>query len=980
MLRPFRLLGGKGAFGGTTGFLRGLAQLIFVVCVLAAIFVAGVVGLAIAHFSHDLPDQQQLLSYQPATGSKVYAGDGSLMAEFATENRTVVPFKDIPPLVVHAFLAAEDRDFYSHNGVNPGSVMRAAFADIVRYGHGQRPLGASTITQQLVRHFLLTNELSIARKVKEALLAYRIENQLSKDRIIEIYLNEIYLGSGAYGVVAAAQTYFGKKLTELTPAEAAFLAALPKAPSNYNPVHHPDAALARRNWVLDGLADQGWISAADAQKAKSQPLEASPRPAPESPHSAGYFVEEVRRELIDRFGEKAVYEGGLTVRTSYVPTYQAMAEKAYHNGLVEYDRRHGWRGPLAQAGSVAAAEAMVNRTADPGAMPNWRLAAVTAVDNLGANIKLKNGADGRIPLDELRWARRTANDQRLGPGVYRAQQVLSAGDIILVEPLEGRAPQGKGGALYGLRQVPDVSGGFMAMDPKTGRVFALVGGWDYRDSQFDRATQAMRQPGSSIKPFVYVTALQNSFGYTPSSVIEDAPISLPQGPGMPMWTPANYEGNYVGETTLFQALVHSRNLATARLASYIGMPAIAKTAQQFGIMDKMPLYYSMALGSGDTTLYRMTTAYAMLDNGGHWLHGSTIDLVQGNDGRILYQKGTAECAACFIAAGPRLAPDKDPAYTLSGAAKPSQIWLKGASFADNAQFYKPAKPDPLVDSVADSEIVSMMQGVVQQGTGIKVAAVGKPLAGKTGTTSDWNDAWFVGFSPDLVAGAYVGFDTPRTLGDGETGGNVAAPIFRDFMADALKDQPAVPFPENSGGQMVLVNSVSGQPTVAGDKDGVVVAYRSDTAPNARYSYYNGYNGQIASSRAVPSQEEATDAINGAAPTAPMPNAQMANIPPGSWPTGNMPSGYGPASYGQNTYAPAGYGQNPYAPAGYGQNPYAAPRYGQNPYAPSGYGQNPYAPIPAGSTPDATPVNARIPNGTVVPPPPRRMGPGTGGLY
>jgi len=426
--------------------------------------------------------------------------------------------------------------------------------------------------------------------------------------------------------------------------------------------------------------------------------------------------------------------------------------------------------------------------------------------------------------------------------VTRAAEVLKPGDIVLVEPLGAAAPASANASarrapapllLYGLRQVPDVSGGFVAMDPKTGRTFALVGGWDFRDSQFDRATQARRQPGSSIKPFVYITALQGD--YTPSSVIQDAPISLPQGPGLPDWTPVNYEGNYVGSTTLRQALVHSRNLATARLASQIGLPSIARTVEQFGIMDKMPLYYSMALGAGDTTVLRLTNAYSMLDNGGHFLVPSLIDLVQDRDGRILYQKGTRNCPSCYVIAGPRNGPDADADYVAAGAPDPSIIWLKGAKFAENPVYYRPNKPDPMVDPIADYQIVSMMQGVVQQGTGIKVAAVGKPLAGKTGTTSDWYDAWFVGFSPDIAAGGYVGFDQPRTLGNGETGGNVSAPIFRDFMADALKDAPALPFPEVSGADMVLVNSISGQPTTAGDRDAVLEAFRPGTGPNSHYT-------------------------------------------------------------------------------------------------------------------------------------------------
>jgi penicillin-binding protein 1A len=855
-------------------FLRGLAQLLFVVVVLAAVFVGGAIALAIAHFSQDLPDHQQLLTYQPATGTKVYAADGTLMADFAAENRTIVPLKDIPPVVVHAFLAAEDRDFYRHNGVNPMSILRAAFADLVRYGKGQRPLGASTITQQVVRHFLLTNEVSISRKVKEALLAYRIENQLSKDRILEIYLNEIYFGAAAYGVEAAAQTYFGKGVKELTVAQDAFLAALPKAPNNYNPVRHAAAAKARRDWVIDGMADEGWITAAEADAAKKEPLNAVPHPKSE-PEQAGYFAEEVRRELVDRYGEKRVYEGGLIVRTSYVPTYQGMAERAFRKGLVEYDRRHGWRGPVQRLGAVTAAQGALASTPDPAAMPDWRLAAVTEVDNGGANIQLKNGSLGRIPLNEMSWARRTMPNQRLGGGVYRAQEVVSPGDLVYVEPLGAAAASARRGTptlTYGLRQVPDISGGFVVMDPKTGRTFALVGGWDFRDSQFDRAVQAHRQPGSSIKPFVYVTALQGSF--TPSSIIQDAPISLPQGPGLPDWTPANYEGNYVGATTLRQALVHSRNLATAQLASVIGMPAIAKTVQDFGIMDKMPLYYSMALGAGDTTLYRMTTAYSMLDNGGHWLLPSIIDMVQDRDGRVVYQKGLATCAACFVVAGPRNDPDTDPIYRQAGAANASMIWLKGAQYAENPVYYRPKKPDPLIDPISDHQIVSTMQGVVQHGTGIKVATVGKPIAGKTGTSSDWYDAWFVGFSPDVAAGAYVGFDTPRTLGDGETGGNVAAPIFRDFMADALKNAPALPFPDAPGANMVLVNAVSGQRTVTGDPQAVLEAFRPGTEPGSGGGRNLWGDAQIAA--------------------APLPEQEMGGIPDAGAPSSGGDTGFRPS--------------------------------------------------------------------------------------
>ena len=813
-------------------FLRGVARLVFITGILAAICLGGSAALLIWHFGRDLPSHQQLLSYQPAIGTRVYAGDGSLMAEFASEHRTIVPIKQVPPLVVRAFLAAEDREFYSHGGVNPLSIVRAAVADIVRLHRGQRPIGASTITQQLVRHFLLNNEVSVSRKIKEALLAYRIEHYLSKDRILEIYLNEIYLGAGAYGVAAAAEIYFHKPLDRLTLAEATLLAALPKAPSNYNPQRNPAGAKIRRDWVLAGMVEKGWVAAAEARAATAEPVRVYPRGEPE-PSQASYFIEDVRRELIGRFGDKLVLEGGLTVRTSYVPAYQAMAERAFRNGLVEYDRRHGWRGPIAHMANGPAARAQLVNIAEPPGPGGWSLAAVTAIDPGGAQIVLKTGMLGRIPLDELRWARRTIEDQRLGPPVRQVGDALSPGDVVLVEPLPAAAPgparkPAAAGPLFGLRQVPDVAGAVVVMDPKTGRVLAMVGGWDFRDSQFNRATQAKRQPGSAIKPFIYLTALAGD--YTPSSTIQDAPIELDQGPGLPKWKPVNYEGTYVGQTTLRQALVHSRNLATARLASMIGLPAIARTIEQFGIMDKMPLYYSMALGAGETTPLRLTTAYAMLDNGGRWLRASMIDLIQDRDGRVLYQKGANYCAACLIVAGPRNSPDTDPSSRVSALPPGAASYLPNTQYAPNALLYRWNKPDPLVDPVADYQIVSMMQDVVEHGTGIKVATVGKPLAGKTGTSSDWHDAWFVGFSPDLAAGVFVGFDAPRSLGEGETGGNVAAPIFRDFMMAALRDAPALPFKPPPSAEMVLVDAVSGLPASATDKNTVLEAFRLGTEP------------------------------------------------------------------------------------------------------------------------------------------------------
>jgi len=925
--------------------LRGTARALFIALVLVALGTGGFVGITLAHFGRDLPDYQRLTDYLGATGSKVYAGDGTLVAEFESEHRIPVAIAKVPRIVIEAFLAAEDRDFYHHSGVNPGAIFRAAMADVVRFRRGQRPIGASTITQQVVRHFLLSNEVSVSRKIKEAILAYRIEHTLSKDRILEIYLNEIYLGAGAYGVAAAADTYFQKPLDQLSLSEAAFLAALPKAPNNYKPVRHAAAARARRDWVLAGMADLGWVTAKRAKAAIAEPLVVRLRNEPgadqasEQPGGAnGYFAEEVRRELIGRFGEKAVYEGGLTVRTSYAPVYQKMAETAFRQGLVDYDRRHGWRGPLAHLPSGAAAQGALAGTADPpgaGTGTNWQLAAVTAIDTGGATLALKDGGGGRIPLAELRWARPTLDDQRLGAGVRQVRDAVNPGDIVLVEPVAAATPaRGRNGAVaananhgpsYALRQIPDVGGGVVAMDPKTGRVFALVGGWSFQQSQFNRATQAKRQPGSAFKPFVYVTALDN--GFDPSSVVEDAPISISQGPGLPPWQPANYEGNYVGPTTLEDALIHSRNLVTARLATMIGMPAIGRTVENFDVMDHMPLYYSMSLGAGETTLLRLTNAYAMLDNGGHWLMPSVIDAVQDRTGRVIYQKGAKDCAACFVAvaADPGGGSDAGALYRPAGPPDPASIAVPNATYADNAVVYKPAKPDPLVTPEADSEIVSMMQGVVERGTGTAVKAVGKPLAGKTGTTSDWFDAWFVGFSPDLVAGVFVGFDDPRTLGSGETGGHVAAPIFRDFMAAALKDVPAKPFPVAPGAALMASTAKGASGAVSAredpanlDEDSPDPDDRAAADPDYRGSTTQGRTGRGTRDYAEPTTPDYVSPY-GASPS----------WAPPSWPGYASPRGRGYAAAqvpdDEPSRAPriAGY---PAPRPGYGSGYAAPPRY------------------------------------------------------
>jgi penicillin-binding protein 1A len=941
--------------------LRSMARVGFMVVVLAVVAAAVAIGYGLTYFSRDLPDFERIANYLPAVGSKVYDADGRLIAEFESERRIPVTIGEVPALVINAFLAAEDRDFYAHKGVDPQAVFRAAVADIARLHSGQRPIGASTITQQVVRHFLLSRELSITRKIKEAILAYRLDKELSKDRILEIYLNEIYLGAGAYGVAAAADTYFRKKLDQLTPAEAAYLASLPKAPNNYHPVRNAAAAKARRDWVLTAMAELGWLGEAEAKRAIAEPLRVNMRPEP--PRDYGYFVEEVRRGLVGRYGDKTVYEGGLTIRTSYRPAAQRLAEKSFRDGLIEYDRRHGWRGPIARLGNAAAARKALAETPDPPGIGDWRLAAVIETDANEARIVLRDGSLGEIPLAELRWARPTLRDQQLGPAVRKVGDVVQTGDLVLVEPIAGKGR--KEARLYGLRQIPAVSGGFVVMDPKTGRIAALVGGWSFQQSQFNRSTQAQRQPGSAIKPFIYLTALMH--GYTMADTIEDAPLEVPQGPGQAPWRPGNYDGDYGGVLTLEEALVQSRNLATARLALDLGMREVADTVQTFDIMDRMPLYPSMALGAGETTLLRLTNAYAMLDNGGYWIVPSVIDTVQDRHGRVIYQKGTAGCPACFVVAGTHAEGNSSLLYRAAGAAP--AVAIAGAAWAPNPVLYEPIKRGPLANPKAIQDIVATLQQVIQRGTGTLIKPILKdirqPLAGKTGTTSNYFDAWFVGFSPDLVAGTYVGFDEPRTLGEGETGGRVAAGIFRDFMHETLKAAPEKGFsepdqaPEPGKDQPAAAAAVAAQGGEPGAKAAETVAESSAKKRAARPANIEAANSETAKLNRQQLNRDPGEAVEEAAYGPRWRERQQARSEPTTTPA--EPTYPPPRQPGQIASGPA-------FPAPWG-TAYARPGGG---YA------GPAMPPP----PVPVPRYERTPYMPTVPTPGQRPGPiyGTGGLY
>ncbi|MDB5376819.1 MAG: penicillin-binding protein, partial [Rubritepida sp.] len=732
---PFRLFG---------GFVRSL----FTITIISVV-AAGVAGYGLYRkLESDLPDYRWLADYQPQQMSRIYAGDSRLMAELAAERRVFVPIEAIPRRLQQAFISAEDQNFESHQGVDPIALVRAIVTNVEQYGSGRRMVGASTITQQVAKNMLVGSDRTILRKAREALLAIRLENALPKPRILEIYLNEIFLGAQAYGVAAAAQAYFNKSLDELTISETAFLAALPKAPNNYNPLRYPEQARIRRDWVIDRMADDRVITAAEAVAAKAEPIQARPTRRPDMVAVGGHFNEEVRRELIQRFGQEQTQGGGLVVRTSLDPNLQAATEVALRNGLMAYDRRRGgWRGALGKSayGPADWLPALEALPRPPGMLNEWRQAVVLEVRERDARLGWLERPNARVPseprygtvlLEDLAWARPVLPAQpgqppRLSNAPRRVSEVLSVGDLVMVEPEPNRpvtaaapargattvATSGPRLERLALRQIPEVEGAVVALDPNTGRVLATSGGWSYERSQFNRATQAMRQPGSSFKPYVYITALEA--GIPPNQRFLDGPIEIATAQGV--WRPGNYGGGMSGGyVTMRSALERSLNLVTVRIAQQVGIDRVADTAARFGVIDNMPRYLSMSLGAGETTVLRQAAGYASFVNGGRRVEPTFIDSVQDQRGRMIWRSQARECAAC--ATGPDGPPPR---------------------IAENRQ--------QIADPSAAFQIVNLLQGVVQRGTGGR-AAVGlnRPVAGKTGTTDDYKDNWFVGFTPDIV--------------------------------------------------------------------------------------------------------------------------------------------------------------------------------------------------------------------------------------
>jgi penicillin-binding protein 1A len=724
------------------------------VAVLSAIAVAGfAAALWAAWLFHDMPDAGDLADYHPPTATRAYAWDGTLIGEFSRERRIFVPYDSIPPQLAQAFMAAEDRNFFHHSGLDYQGIVRASVKDVMNLMQGRRLESGSTITQQVAKNILLTNDATIGRKLKEAILASRLEQAVTKERILELYLNEIWLGYRSYGVGAAAYNYFGKSITDLDLAECAYLASLPKGPDNYHPIRRKAQAMARRNWVIDQMADAGWVTRAQAEAAKAEDLKVQAEPTRAKYRDADYFVEEVRRRGLATLGPR-LNEGGYYMRTTLDPTLQSAARTALMQGLERYDRRHGWRGASGHVTTLVGWEQVAKQKSRPAERRTWRQAVVTDVAGGTVHVRTIEGVNGTLAAEDVSWA--------------RAGKGIGTGDLIFV------APDEKGGSALRLKQIPIVNGALVAMEPYSGRVLAMVGGYSFSLSSFNRATQAQRQPGSAFKPIVYAAALES--GYTPASVVMDAPISLIGANGQ-AWNPENYEHDYYGPLQLRKGLELSRNTMTVRLAQGVGMTKISSLAERLGVTKHMDKVLAMALGSGETTVFKLSAAYASFVNGGKKIEPHLIEMVQDREGKTIFKADHRYCDGCKAG--------------FSGAESPRV----------------PMAGEQMMDPITAYQITSMLEGVVQRGTAAQASSLGYPLGGKTGTTNDYRSAWFMGVSPHMVIGIYVGFDDNRSLGNKETGAVDAVPIFIDFMQEALKGQPKDEFKAPSNAKFAMVRGI-----------------------------------------------------------------------------------------------------------------------------------------------------------------------------
>ena len=726
------------------------------------------------YFSTDLPDYKILANYKPPISSRVHSGEGQLIAEYALQKRLFIPFNSIPKKVIYSFLSAEDKNFFSHPGVDAKSITRAVIKNIKNIFSNKRLEGASTITQQVAKNFLLTNEVSIKRKIKEAILAFRIERAYSKERIMELYLNQIYLGQGTYGVAAASLEYFDKAVSELNYEETALLAALPRAPSKYNPYKYNKKAAIRRNIVLKNLYDNSYIDEKEYKKLKNKKIKLKKRKI-KLIEEANFYSEEVRRIVNENYGYDQLYKGGLSIRTPLNSLYQIEALKALRSGLEEYDKRHGWRGSLLNIKSKDWVEKTKDLKIDNSL--NWKLAKVVEINLLSAKIQTEDKEIGLIDFKNISWTRKK-----------NFKELFNLNDIIYVKKIKKNK--------WSLKQLPKINGAIVVMDPYTGRVLAMAGGFSFKLSEFNRATQAKRQPGSAFKPIVYATALEN--GFSPSTLVLDAPFVMEQGEGLKTWKPENYGKKFYGPSTLRTGIEKSRNLMTVRVAQKIGFEKISKVTKDFGVYNDLPELLSVSLGSAETTLIKLTNAYCSFVNGGKQVTPIFIDRIQNRRGKTIFNADKRECNGCE-----EISYLKDEMPTIK----------------DNRK--------QIISPETAYQITSMMEGVIKRGTGRKLKNLNLYLAGKTGTTNKNMDAWFLGFTSKIAIGVYVGFDEPKSLGKYETGGKAALPIFKKFVQKVVKKQETIPFRIPKNINFVRVDVDTGLPPKLNAKNVIYESFKPE---------------------------------------------------------------------------------------------------------------------------------------------------------
>jgi len=737
------------------------------------LLLVGILTLSILwSYSNNIPDYKFLKNYKPPVSSKVYSGNGQLVADFSKEKRIFVPYNSIPKNVVNSFLSAEDKNFFSHPGVDAKGVLRAVINNISNIILSKRLEGASTITQQVAKNFLLSNEVSLNRKIKEAILAFRIERALSKERILELYLNQIYLGSGAYGVAAASLEYFDKSIKDLNYVESALLAALPKAPSKYNPYRDIDLAKFRRNLVLKNLYDNNYINLQLYQKLQNEKINLNKSKKIFS-EDAQYYIEDVRKSIIDTLTYDKVYKQGFNINTPINLELQKFANETLREGLISYDKRKGWRGALTSKNYSKNWKNNLDKFKLENSI-NWKIAIVKQVNKFSTEIETEDKINGKIEFKDISWTKKEFN------------QLLKRGDIIYVKKIKGNK--------YSLKQLPKINGGMVVMDPYTGRVLALSGGFSFKKSEFNRVTQALRQPGSAFKPFIYALALENE--YTPTSLILDAPLVLEQGIDLKMWKPENYGKKFYGLSTLRTGLEKSRNLMTVRIAQNLGITKIINFSKNLGIYENPEELLSISLGSAETTLLKLTSAYSAFINGGKIVDPILIDRIQDSEGKTIFNNEKRKCIDC------------------------DQISYLGKDYPSIKNEYK-----QIFSPQTAYQITSILEGVVQRGTAKKLRDLKLNIAGKTGTTNKNTDTWFIGFTSNLLIGVYVGSDNPMPLGKYETGSKTALPIFKDFVKKVVKKSDARPFKVARGTIMMVVDPKTGQKAKFSSKNTIIEVYK-----------------------------------------------------------------------------------------------------------------------------------------------------------